>query len=240
MLKMPMVEKTNGTNNRYCEDWLPVKNITNGMIQLENGYYDADGNFHSYEYVSNKYIFGNKDYIYFTYKKKSNSYIYRIKTNGKNLKCLGMGRNPKPYRNKIYYLRIIKTDDYYHFEINDIYKMNLNGSNKTCIKKSKYISDFSIYNSNIYYIYVYDHFDATSIPSYLCKMNLNGNNNKKLVDYNGYDYYEILNMGGFYKGYIYIYTDKGFYKLKLSNTALPSAATPFLRCASFPFFIINF
>ena len=35
---MPMVEKTNGTN-KYCEDWLPVKNITNGMIQLENGYF---------------------------------------------------------------------------------------------------------------------------------------------------------------------------------------------------------
>ena len=165
-----------------------------------------------------------KDYIYFTYEKKSNSYIYRIKTNGKNLKCLGMGRNPKPYRNKIYYLRIIKTDDYYHFEINDIYKMNLNGSNKTCIKKSKYISDFSIYNSNIYYIYVYDHFDATGNPSYLCKMNLNGNNNKKLVDYNGYDYYEILNIGGFYKGYIYLYTDQAFYKLKLSNNKLTKFA----------------
>ena len=39
MLKMPTVEKTNGTSNRYCEDWLPVKNITNGMIQLENGYF---------------------------------------------------------------------------------------------------------------------------------------------------------------------------------------------------------
>ena len=38
MLKMAMVEKTNGTN-KYCEDWLPVKNITNGMIQLENGYF---------------------------------------------------------------------------------------------------------------------------------------------------------------------------------------------------------
>ena len=162
-----------------------------------------------------------KDYIYFTYEKKSNSYIYRIKTNGKNLKCLGMGRNPKPYRNKIYYLRIIKTDDYYHFEINDIYKMNLNGSNKTCIKKSKYISDFSIYNSNIYYIYVYD---GSCITSYLGKINLNGNNNKKLVDYKGYDYYEILNIGGFYKGYIYIYTDKGFYKLKLSNNKLTKFA----------------
>lgn len=39
MLKMPTVEKTNGTSNKYCEDWLPVKNITNGMIQLENGYF---------------------------------------------------------------------------------------------------------------------------------------------------------------------------------------------------------
>ena len=39
MLKMPMGEKTNDTNNIYCEDWLPVKNITNGMIQLENGYF---------------------------------------------------------------------------------------------------------------------------------------------------------------------------------------------------------
>ena len=39
MLKMPTVEKTNGTSNKYCEDCLPVKNITNGMIQLENGYF---------------------------------------------------------------------------------------------------------------------------------------------------------------------------------------------------------
>jgi len=35
---MPTVEKKAG-NNKYCEDWLPVKNITNGMIQLENGYF---------------------------------------------------------------------------------------------------------------------------------------------------------------------------------------------------------
>ena len=39
MLKMPTVEKINGTSNRYCEDRLPVKNLTNGMIQLENGYF---------------------------------------------------------------------------------------------------------------------------------------------------------------------------------------------------------
>ena len=51
MLKMPMVEKTNGTNNRYCEDWLPVKNITNGMIQLENGYLVCESL--SYDYKEN-------------------------------------------------------------------------------------------------------------------------------------------------------------------------------------------
>ena len=166
-----------------------------------------------------------KDYIYFTYEKKSNSYIYRIKTNGKNLKCLGMGVNPKPYHNKIYYLGVVKKDDY-ESKTNGIYKMNLNGSNKTCIRKSKYISDFSIYNSNIYYIYVYD---GSCITSYLGKINLNGNNNKKLVDYNGYDYYEILNIGGFYKGYIYLYTDQAFYKLKLSNNKLNKFAK-FYNC----------
>ena len=157
-----------------------------------------------------------KDYIYFTYEKEFTPYIYRIKTNGKNLKCLGMGVNPKPYHNKIYYLGVVKKDDY-ESKTNGIYKMNLNGSNKTCIRKSKYISDFSIYNSNIYYIYVYD---GSCITSYLGKINLNGNNNKKLVDYKGYDYYEILNIGGFYKGYIYLYTDQAFYKLKLSNNKL--------------------
>ena len=30
------IVKTNETS-KYCEDWLPVKNIQNGMIQLENG-----------------------------------------------------------------------------------------------------------------------------------------------------------------------------------------------------------
>ena len=166
-----------------------------------------------------------KDYIYFTYEKGFTPYIYRIKTNGKNLKCLGMGVNPKPYHNKIYYLGVVKRDGY-EIETKNIYKMNLNGSNKTCIRKSKYISDFSIYNSNIYYIYVYD---GSCITSYLGKINLNGNNNKKLVDYKGYDYYEILNIGGFYKGYIYLYTDQAFYKLKLSNNKLTKFAK-FYNC----------
>ena len=32
------IEKSE-TNYKYCEDWLPVKNIVNGMIQLEDGYF---------------------------------------------------------------------------------------------------------------------------------------------------------------------------------------------------------
>ena len=47
---MAMIEKTNNaapasapttttTDSKYTEDWVPVKNIMNGMIQLDNGYY---------------------------------------------------------------------------------------------------------------------------------------------------------------------------------------------------------
>lgn len=35
-----VIMKSEGnTSNKYCEDWLPVKNIVNGMIQLEDGYF---------------------------------------------------------------------------------------------------------------------------------------------------------------------------------------------------------
>lgn len=37
MLKMSSGVITKVESNKYCEDWLPVKNIVNGMIQLENG-----------------------------------------------------------------------------------------------------------------------------------------------------------------------------------------------------------
>ena len=39
------IEKINNTNSpsgegsKYSEDWVPIKNIMNGMIQLDNGYY---------------------------------------------------------------------------------------------------------------------------------------------------------------------------------------------------------
>ncbi len=46
---MAMIEKTNNaapattttttSDSKYTEDWVPVKNIMNGMIQLDNGYY---------------------------------------------------------------------------------------------------------------------------------------------------------------------------------------------------------
>ena len=42
---MAMIEQQNNnaatiqSSSKYTEDWVPVKNIMNGMIQLENGYY---------------------------------------------------------------------------------------------------------------------------------------------------------------------------------------------------------
>ncbi len=39
---MATIEKSNVTveqSSKYSEDWVPIKNIMNGMIQLDNGYY---------------------------------------------------------------------------------------------------------------------------------------------------------------------------------------------------------
>ena len=170
-----------------------------------------------YAWASIRNVSVYKDYVYFISEKGgidiSTPYIYRIKTNGKNLQCLGLGENPIPYGNKVYYLGGIRKDDY-ESKTNGIYKMNLNGSNKTCIDESEYILNFTIYNSSIYYIFSY-----CSDTSFLCKTNLNGNNYKELLYYSE-DNYDILNIGGFYNGYIYLYTNKGFYKLNLSNNKL--------------------
>ena len=41
MLQVATIEKTSSvsTDTKYTEDWVPIKNIMNGMIQLDNGYY---------------------------------------------------------------------------------------------------------------------------------------------------------------------------------------------------------
>ena len=47
MQDMAMIEPVNNNSNnvnveqtsKYSEDWVPIKNIMNGMIQLDNGYY---------------------------------------------------------------------------------------------------------------------------------------------------------------------------------------------------------
>ena len=39
---MATIEKSNAAveqSSKYSEDWVPIKNIMNGMIQLDNGYY---------------------------------------------------------------------------------------------------------------------------------------------------------------------------------------------------------
>ena len=35
----PNVNQMPAPNTKWSEDWVPVKNIMNGMIQLDNGYY---------------------------------------------------------------------------------------------------------------------------------------------------------------------------------------------------------
>ena len=44
MQGMAMIEQVNSNSSsdgssKYSEDWVPIKNIMNGMIQLDNGYY---------------------------------------------------------------------------------------------------------------------------------------------------------------------------------------------------------
>ncbi len=41
MLAVATIEKTSSSTegSKYTEDWVPIKNIMNGMIQLDNGYY---------------------------------------------------------------------------------------------------------------------------------------------------------------------------------------------------------
>ena len=41
MLAVATIEKTSSSteSSKYTEDWVPIKNIMNGMIQLDNGYY---------------------------------------------------------------------------------------------------------------------------------------------------------------------------------------------------------
>ena len=34
-----IVKKNSNNSSKYTEDWVPIKNIRNGMIQLENNYY---------------------------------------------------------------------------------------------------------------------------------------------------------------------------------------------------------
>ena len=35
----PNVNQMPAPNTKWSEDWVPIKNIMNGMIQLDNGYY---------------------------------------------------------------------------------------------------------------------------------------------------------------------------------------------------------
>lgn len=105
-----------------------------------------------------------------------NQYVYRIRTNGKDGKTLDSGCNPIIYNNKIYYTKLNNIGDSdSDNHIKGIYSMSLSGKNKTAIKKSDSINQFTVYKSKIYYV------DQGRKKYYLKKIGLSGTSVKTMT-----------------------------------------------------------
>ena len=160
-----------------------------------------------------------KGYVYFVAAKGGIDlpfpyYIYRIKTNGTSLKYLGEGWNPIVYNNKIYYEKTTKSNiDMYKSQ--GIYKMNLNGNNKTCIISSSNIVDFKVYKSHIYYVYYTD-----SSHSYIYRISTSGKNDTQLIRATHSDSQYSINCCYVYHGYLYFTSNGGFYKYNIYSGKL--------------------
>ena len=141
--------------------------------------------------------------------------IFRIKTNGTHLKNLGTGCNVILYGNKIYYVKILGDYDYGGYYTKGIYKMNLNGSNKTCIKSSSSISQFKIYKSYIYYVY-----PAYSSHDSIYRISTSGQNNTKLTISTHNDTSYSTDLCDVYRGYVYFTSNKHFFKYNISTKKL--------------------
>lgn len=113
-------------------------------------------------------------------------YIFRVRTNGKDAELLTKGINPIIYKGSIYYQKLDfpEEDEEYYCKSLGIHKMSLSGKNDVCINDSEYISQFTIYNSNIYYIDV----DYTGNRDYyeeyysLKSMDMNGDSQKTIFE----------------------------------------------------------
>ena len=167
-----------------------------------------------------------KGYVYFDSNKGSRidlcrPTIYRVKNNGTCAKFLSKGFNPAPYNNKIYYHKVSFEIGESNFNDKGIYRMNLTGSNKTCVKSSSNIYTFSIYKSHIYYEYD----SSKSCYSYIYKMSTSGKSNTKLLSYYNFGDDPLpITLDALYNGYLYFSKNSSSYKYKLLShkiTKLP-------------------
>ena len=140
------------------------------------------------------------------------NYIYRVRTNGKDGKILKNGYSPVVYNNSIYYIKQLfddLSDNYDPVAPVGIYKMSLSGKNDTCVKTTSTVSDFIVYNSNLYYITN----NEKTKKSYLNRVSLSGKSSKTLAS-GSYFTIEHLNT---YSGYVYFNLGRNIYRVKSSS-----------------------
>ena len=140
------------------------------------------------------------------------NYIYRVRTNGKDGKILKNGYSPVVYNNSIYYIKQLfddLSDNYDPVAPVGIYKMSLSGKNDTCVKTTSTVSDFTVYNSNLYYITN----NEKTKKSYLNRVSLSGKSSKTLAS-GSYFTIEHLNT---YSGYVYFNLGRNIYRVKSSS-----------------------
>lgn len=146
-------------------------------------------------------------------------YIFRVRTNGKDAELFTKGINPIIYKGSIYYQKLDfpEEDEEYYCKSLGIHKMSLSGKNDVCINDSEYISQFTIYNSNIYYIDV----DYTGNRDYyeeyysLKSMDMNGDSQKTIFEG---EKDSIINGLVAYSDDIYFNQDDCIYKIKIGSS----------------------
>lgn len=81
----------------------------------------------------------------------SSCYIYKVRTNGKDGQILAEGESPTTFNGWIYYIAQKNVIDPDNTTTLGIYKMKLNGEDKTCIKKSSEVLNCVSDGKKLYY-----------------------------------------------------------------------------------------
>lgn len=156
-------------------------------------------------------------WIYFTaidsgISSKYKPYIYKVRTNGKDLKKLTKGDNPVIYNDKIYYRKVnFNNSTKYDYDIIGIYRMSLSGTSDSCIKKASTVDEFIIYKSKIYYVT----YSASTHKTYLRRMSLTGENSKIMTSSTNCSLSDLKA----YSDYIYFNYNDDIYKIKTTSTS---------------------